>query len=110
MGVYGDGDNGKKGKSRGKANVARSLAGLGQAPGRSGDADWRQADFSWLAGIIIEATRRGGMAAFGLSRDRGAYQVSIWMDGEKAVVWIGQGEDLNAKLEEIVHYLASLPD
>lgn len=100
--------NSKKTK-RGKTDIARSLAGLGSGKGNSGGADYAEADFSWLAGIIIEITRRGGAASFGLSRDKGAYSVTIFLEGERKTVWISSGDDLNTELEKIVHYLASLP-
>lgn len=97
----------KKGK-RGATNVARSLDGLGSAPGRTGGADYAEADFTWIAGIIIEATKRGGAASFGLSRDKGAYNVTIFLDGDRRTVWINGDADLNAELEKICHFLASL--
>lgn len=99
----------KTSKKRGKTDVTRSLAGLGSGKGTTGGADYAEADFSWLAGVIIEATRRGGAASFGLSRDKGAYSVTIFLDGDRKTVWISGGDDLNAELEKIVHFLASLP-
>jgi hypothetical protein len=99
----------KKGKKRGATNVARSLDGLGQAKGTSGGADYAEADFSFVAGIIIETTRRGGAVSLGLSRDKGAYNVTIFMDGDRRTVWINGDADLNAELEKILHFMASLP-
>lgn len=93
---------------RGKTNVARSLEGLGQGKGQSGGADYAEADFTLIAGIIIETTRRGGAASFGLSRDKGAYNVTVFLDGDRKTVWINGDADLNAELEKILHYMASL--
>jgi len=98
----------KKTKKRGATNVTRSLEGLGQARGAAGGADYAEADFSYIAGIIIEVTRRGGAVSFGLSRDKGAYNVTIFLDGERKTVWINGSDDLNAELEKIMHYMASL--
>lgn len=98
----------KKKASRGKTNVARSLEGLGQGKGPSGGADYAEADFALIAGIIIETTRRGGAASFGLSRDKGAYNVTIFLDGDRKTIWINGSDDLNAELEKILHYMASL--
>lgn len=99
----------KKKSKRGPTNVARSLDGLGQAKGTSGGADYAEADFSFVAGIIIETTRRGGAVSLGLSRDKGAYNVTIFMDGDRRTVWINGDADLNAELEKILHFMASLP-
>lgn len=99
----------KKTKKRGATNVARSLDGLGSGKDTPGGADYAETDFTWVAGIIIEITRRGGAASFGLSRDKGAYNVTLFLDGARKTVWISSSEEVNARLEEIVHYLASLP-
>lgn len=101
----------KKGKSRGAVNVGGALAGLGQAGTRgNAAADWRTVDFTWLAGVVIETTSRGGMVSFGLSRDRGAYSINIFLEGDSRKIWVSSEEDINAKLEEITHFMASLPD
>lgn len=99
----------KKKTKRGATNVARSLDGLGSPERAPGGADYAEADFTWIAGIIVEITRRGGAASFGLSRDKGAFNVTLFLDGNRKTVWISSSDDLNAKLEEIVHYLAALP-
>jgi len=110
MGVFGDGDNSKKGKGRGKTNVASRLAGLGQESQHRGDADWRVVSWTWASGIVIETTRRGGMVSFGTSRDKGAYKLSVFLDGERRDIWISSSEDVDAELEKICHFLAALPD
>lgn len=97
-------------KGRGKTNVARSLDGLGTGKGAGGAGDYAAVTPNWLLGIIVEATRRGGAASFGLSRDKGAYNVTVFLDGERRTVWISTSEDVDAALEQIVHFLASLPD
>jgi len=109
MGVFGDGSNAKKGKGRGATNVARSLDGLGKGGNVAGAADWATANGTWILGVLIETTRRGGAASFGLSRDKGAYNVTLFLDGERKTVWISSSEEVDERLEEIVHYLAALP-
>lgn len=99
----------RKKKSRGKTNVARSLEGLGQADRPPGSADYAEADFSFMCGIVIEVSRRGGAVSFGLSRDRGAYNVTIFLDGDRKTVWINGSDDLNLELEKILHFVAALP-
>ena len=98
----------KKKSRRGATNVGRSLEGLGQAKGQTGGADYAEADFALVAGIIIETTRRGGAVSFGLSRDKGAYNVTVFLDGDRRTIWINGGDDINRELEKILHFMASL--
>lgn len=100
----------KKSKKRGTANVARSLEGLGQSAQQPGGASYDLADGGLLFGIIIQISKRGGAVSFGLSRDAGAYNVTLFLDGTRKTIWISSSEDVNAKLEEIFHYLLALPD
>lgn len=100
----------KKSKKRGASNVARSLDGLGQNAQQPDGASFDLADGGLLFGIIIQITKRGGAVSFGLSRDKGAYNVTLFLDGTRKTVWISSSEDVNAKLEEIFHYLLALPE
>lgn len=109
MGNFGDGDNAKKGKKRGAPNVTNRLEGLGNNARQEGSADYRTVSLSLLCGIVLETTARGGLCSFGLSRDRGAYQITILLDGDKRVIWISGSEDVDAELEKIVHFMAALP-
>lgn len=110
MGVYGDGDNKKKGKSRGKSNVQSALAGLSKSDKPGVRVDWGDASPDRIADCVVGAARIGALASFGTSRDRGAYYVRIMHEGESFPVWIPGGEDVDAKLEEIAVLLASLAD
>lgn len=100
----------KKKAKRGATNVARSLEGLGQSAQQPGGASYDLADGGLLFGIIIQISKRGGAVSFGLSRDAGAYNVTLFLDGTRKTIWISSSEDVNAKLEEIFHYLLALPD
>lgn len=99
----------QKGKSRGKVSVTRSLEGLGSGAGSFGPADYLEVNFDFVRGILVEITRRGGAVSFGLSRDRGAFNVTLFLDGTRKTVWISTSEDVDGKLEEILHFVASLP-
>lgn len=110
MGVSNNDGLKAKGKGRGATNVARSLAGLGQGGNEPASADYATVNWTWMSGVVIEVTRRGGAVSLGLSRDRGAYNVTIFLDGDRKTVWISSSEDVDAKVEEILHFVASLPD
>lgn len=101
--------NGKR-KGGNKANVARSLDGLGAGTGKANVADYGDIDPDGIVKIVLEITRRGGAVSFGMSRDRGAFNVTLMLDDQRKTVWIGVTEDAEAKIEEIVTYLSALPD
>lgn len=110
MGNFGDGDDKKRKQARGKTNVPSRLSGLGQGAQIAGEATWTAAHERWVLSVIVEVTKRGGMASFGLSRDQGAFNVTILLDNDRRTVWISGSEDVDARLEEIVHFLGSLPE
>lgn len=105
MGNFGDGDNSKKGKSRGGTAAASRLAGLGKQSQATGSADWSAAESGMLARIIVEVTCRGGLVSFGMSRDQGAHMITILMDNDKRTLWISGSDDLDLELEKIVALL-----
>lgn len=110
MGVYGDGGNQKKSRSRGATDVQRALASLGQTNKPGIRVDWGDASPDLLARIVVASARIGALASFGTSRDRGAYYVRILHEGESHPVWIPGGDDVDAKLEEIAVLLDTLAE
>lgn len=96
-------------KSRGAPNVARRLEGLGSGTRESGPAEWRAADPQLVLAVVVETTRLGGMVSFSLTRDAGAYVVTVMLDGDRRPVYISASEDVNAELEKIAVYLDSIP-
>ncbi len=101
MGTFGDGDNSKK-KSRGASNVGKKLEGFGKAQGAAGTCDWGEAMPENISAVVLGITRIGGAVSFGLSRDKGAYNVTLMLEGERRTVWINGNEPLDEKLTEII--------
>jgi hypothetical protein len=101
--------NERKSKGRGAPNVARSLEGLGQGTREFNHADWNAATANLVLGVVVEVTRLGGMASFSLTRDGGAFVVTVLLDGDRRPVYVSGSEDIDAELEKIIHFLASLP-
>jgi len=105
MGVHGDGDNKRKGKARGSVNNGARLAGLGGAAQQAGKADWGEALPENIAGVIYGVTRIGGAASFGLSRDKGAYNLTLFLDGERTTLWFNGDCALDEELVKVIVYL-----
>lgn len=108
MGVFGDGGNAKKGK-RGVTNTSRSLEGFGTHQKAKSQMDWGDAMPEMLSASILAVTRAGGLVSFGRSRDLSALSVTVFLDGERKVVWYNGDNDLDGELEKLVHYFDSLP-
>ncbi len=102
------GDNSRKGKSRGKSDVPGKLDGLGGTGGRVGSADWGAADSKWIHGVIVAVTKHGGLVSFGMSRDQGAYNLTILLDGDRRVIWVSSSEDIDLKLEQVYEFFNTL--
>jgi len=101
----------KSGKSRnGKRGSVDNKRRLEAFVGRKdkGSADWGNCDSSWLLAVIIGITELGGAATFALSRDQGAYSVTLLLDGDKQSLWFNGDAELDTELEEIVAVLQSM--
>jgi len=105
MGVFGDGGNAKKGKKRGDTNVASRLAGLGVSQGETGMADWGDAHPDNVIAALLGVTRLGGAISFGLSRDKGAFNITIFLDGDKRTVWVSSAESVDEALTKIAIHM-----
>lgn len=84
-------DNGKR---------LATLLGGGSGTGKQG-ADWGNADPRWIVAVITAVCRLGGAASFGLSRDGGAYSLTILLDGDRQTLWYNGSADLDVELEKV---------
>jgi len=94
-------------KSSGQTKVSR-LAGLGSGGAQLQGFDWSAAESGILLAVVISATRAGGLASFGRTRDGGAGTVTIFLDDDKTTVYIKPDQDTYGELEKIVGFLDSL--
>ena len=76
--------------------------------GDDASADWTSSDCEWLQTVVVAITRLGGAVTFGLSRDMGAYMVTLLLDGERETLWFGARQDLNKEMREIVEKLDAI--
>lgn len=89
------GGNGRLGKALGTAGTSSEMA-------------WDEVDPRYIAWIIINATRVGGAATFGRSRDGGALMVTILLDGDRVTRWIAPHDDCEQALQKIAEQLDTL--
>ena len=95
------------GRKRGSVNNAARLAAFKQRR-PTGSADWGNCDPRWVAGVVVGITGLGGAVTFGLSRDQGAYSVTLLLDGERETLWFNGDADLEAELDGILAVIETM--
>jgi len=98
----------KNSKGRGSTNNQKRLDAFTQRAGRAGSADWGDAMPEHLAAVVIAATKVGGAVTFGLSRDGGAFMLTLLLDGERATLWFNGDADLAEELGTVYAKLEAL--
>jgi len=95
------------GGSRGTVNNARRLEIFSDR--KSGNtADWGGCDPKWLLEVVVGITEMGGAVTFGLSRDGGAYSVTLLLDSDRQTLWFNGDAELNTELEQVVAVLDTM--
>jgi hypothetical protein len=69
---------------------------------------WSAANPSSVVALTCLVSKLGGAVTFGGSRDGGALQVAIFLDGDKVTRWIGAGAAVDEELAEIYERLEAL--
>lgn len=75
-----------------------------------GAADWGNASPERLLDVVTAMQGLGGAVTFGLSRDGGAYMLTLLLDGNRKTDWLPQSEDIDAWLEQWVYMLHAASD
>jgi hypothetical protein len=57
---------------------------------------------------VVAITGLGGAVTFALSRDQGAYGLTLLLDSERQTLWFNGDADLDAELEGVLAVLESL--
>lgn len=96
-----------KNSGRGSVNNRARLSAFAEARGQGG-ADWAECDPQMQQEVIARISRMGGAVTFGLSRDRGAYSLTLLLDKERQTLWFNGEADLDAELEKVVATLETL--
>ena len=98
----------KRGRAkRGSANNANRLQAFA-AKRESSGADWGECDPVKLQGVVVGITGLGGAVTVGLSRDQGAYSLTLLLDGERETLWFNGDADLNAELDDVLGMLEGM--
>lgn len=97
----------KNGKGRGSVKNSERLSALFTGGGK-GMADWDTVNPAWLHAVVVRMSRIGGAATFGVSRDGGAYMLTLLLDGDRQVLWFNGDADVNAELENACYLIDTL--
>lgn len=98
-------------RSGGKSGSNSGRAGRLSAVGSDGDyapADWGSVDPRWLAAITVGITSLGGAVILGCSRDGGAFNVTLLLDGERKQFWISGTGDVDRELASICEFIEAV--
>lgn len=98
------------GKPKSKRGSTDNEGRLGRLfrPDATGHADWGNASPEALSSLVCAITALGGACSFGLSRDRGAYSVTLMLGGERETLWWNGGADLDAEIEQALYLIQTL--
>jgi len=97
----------KKGNGRGSRGSVRNKDRLADFAnrGKKGEADWGSCDPKWLQTVLCGITALGGAVTFGLSRDEGAYSLTLLLDGSRETLWFNGDVTLDDELSEVAAQL-----
>lgn len=96
-----------RGKSRGSVdNAGRLAAFAGRSKG--GDADWGNCDAKSIAAVVVAITGLGGAVTFAMSRDQGAYSLTLLLDSERQTLWFNGDAVLEDELEAVIAVLETM--
>lgn len=68
--------------------------------GKDGQADWSNASADVIREVVISITKAGGAIRFGLTRDKGAYSLGIYIGDFRDTEYLGLYGDLDEWLLE----------
>lgn len=60
--------------------------------------------------MVVAAEHLGAAITFGLSRDSGAFMLTLLLDGERETLWFSGDCDLDAELAEVEDSLIAMAD
>lgn len=69
---------------------------------------WGEVDPSGIVAITTQVSALGGAVLFGGSRDRGALQLTVHLEGDKAVFWFSSAADAESEMADLYEKLNKL--
>jgi hypothetical protein len=99
----------KRGKNskRGSTNNKRRLEVFAKA-GTSSGADWGACSPDLMQGVVTLMTSMGGAVIFGLSREKGSYNLTLLLEGHKETLWFNGDAELDQELRDVLELLESM--
>jgi len=73
-----------------------------------GSADWGGCDPERIQTVMVAITEMGGAVTFGLSRNLGAYSLTLLLDKSRETLWFNGDADLDEELDMVAATLASM--
>ncbi len=96
-------------KARGSTRNDNRLDAFAGGVGAS-EADWGACDAARLQTVVVGITSMGGAVTLGLSRDLGAYSLTLLLDGNRQTLWFNGNADLNNELDDVAAVLLVMED
>lgn len=72
------------------------------------EADWSRARPELVKDVVVSASIVGGAVRFGASRDKGAYAIGLYVEGDVHTEWLPCNMDINELLGDIVDYFVTI--
>ncbi len=101
------GSNNGKGGKRGSVDNASRLDIFAEGS-TEGGADWGGCSSDMLLAVVTGITELGGAVTFSLSRNQGAYGLTLLLDKERQTLWFNGDADLDNELEKVVATLDTM--
>ena len=98
--------NGKGGK-RGSVDNASRLDVFSERT-TDGGADWGGCTSEMLLAVVTGITELGGAVTFSLSRNQGAYGLTLLLDKERQTLWFNGDAELDEELEKVIATLDTM--
>lgn len=101
-----DSRNGKGGK-RGTVDNASRLDIFSERT-TEGGADWGGCSAEMMQSVVTGITELGGAVTFSLSRNQGAYGLTLLLDKERQTLWFNGDTELDDELEKVIARLDTM--
>ena len=100
MKALAEGETRRKNARRGSTDNKRRLE-VFRKGSRGGNADWGGCDSKLLQAVVVAITELGGAVTIGLSRNGGAYSLTLLLDDTRETLWFNGDADLDVELEAV---------
>jgi len=100
-------ERGTRSSKRGSTDNESRLQAFASGGG-NGEGDWGGCSADKLLAVVVGITSLGGAVTLGMSRDQGAYSVTLLLDKTRKTLWYNGDADLDAELDAVARTLATM--